>query len=145
MSGTKAIVKISAMGPDIEQDCIDCAAYALLDKKLTEQRAIAQFIKRELDRKYGTVWHVIVGLSFGSYVSHDDQSFLYFFIGDNGFLIWRTESLPTKTVTVDDVIRQRKVRVEQEGGEFKSNTMNICSIDSDNNYNANKMHDMGSG
>eukprot|EP00744_Colponema_vietnamica_P016241 GILI01022778.1.p2 GENE.GILI01022778.1~~GILI01022778.1.p2 ORF type:complete len:140 (-),score=25.24 GILI01022778.1:89-508(-) len=112
MAGTKAVIKISAMKPDIEQDCVDAASHALLERKLVEQRAIAQFIKRELDSKYGPTWHVIVGRSFGSYLSHDDQNFVYFFIGDCGFLIWRTESLPTKIVDVGNVLevsRQKKM------------------------------------
>ena len=100
MTGTRAIIKISAMSPDLEQDCVSCAAYALKEKNLVEQRSIAQFIKRELDRKYGFVWHVIVGRSFGSYVAHDEQNFCYFFIGDCAFLIWRTESKPSKIVDV---------------------------------------------
>jgi dynein light chain LC8-type len=96
--GTEAVIKISAVSPDVEQDCVDCASYALFEKKLTEQTAIAQFIKRELDRKYGSVWHVIVGRDFASYVSHDDRNFLYFFVGTCGFLLWRTNSHPSKIV-----------------------------------------------
>jgi dynein light chain LC8-type len=94
MAGTEAIVKISSMHPDIEQDCVDCASHALTTLK--EQKAIAQWIKRELDQKYGPTWHVICGRQFGSYVSHHDRSFIYFFIGDLGFLMWKTESIPEK-------------------------------------------------
>lgn len=100
MSGTEAVIKISAVSPDVEQDCVDCAAHALFEKNLTEQTAIAQFMKRELDRKYGSVWHCIVGRHFGSYVSHDDKNFLYFFIGDCGFLIWATNAQPSKIVSI---------------------------------------------
>lgn len=110
MTGTRAVIKISAMSPDIEQDCVSCAAYALKEMKLVEQRAIAQLIKRELDRKYGFVWHVVVGRSFGSYVAHDEQNFCYFFIDDCAFLIWRTESKPS---TVVDVAALRAGRLPQ--------------------------------
>lgn len=89
MAGTEAVIKVSAMHPDIEQDCVDCAAHAL--ETFQEQKALAQWIKRELDLKYGPTWHCICGRQFGSYVSHHDRSFLYFFIGDLGFLIWKTE------------------------------------------------------
>lgn len=100
MAGTEAVIKISAVSPDVEQDCVDCASHALFEKNLTEQTAIAQFIKRELDRKYGSVWHCVVGRHFGSYVSHDDKNFLYFFIGDCGFLIWATNAQPSKVVSL---------------------------------------------
>ncbi len=94
MAGTEVVVKISAMHRDIEQDCVDCAAFALT--KLNEQKAIAQWIKRELDKKYGHTWHVIVGRHFGSFVSHDDKNYLYFFISDLGFLVWKTSPLVTQ-------------------------------------------------
>lgn len=99
MAGTAAVVKISAMHPDIEQDCVDCASHALHVLKLDEQKAVAQWIKREMDQKYGFVWHVIVGRQFGSFVAHDDKSFIYFFLGDVGFLMWRTQSTQSKTVS----------------------------------------------
>jgi hypothetical protein len=98
MAGTKAVVKISAVSPDVEQDCIDCAAFALRELRLSEQTAIAQFVKRELDQKYGSLWHCVVGRQFGSYVSHDNGHFLYFFIDDCGFLIWRTCQNPSQTI-----------------------------------------------
>lgn len=100
MAGTEAVIKISAVPSDIEQDCVDCAAHALFDKQIKEQTAIAQFMKRELDRKYGSTWHCIVGRQFGSYVSHDDKNYLYFFIGDVGFLVWATNSQPSKVVSL---------------------------------------------
>lgn len=88
MAGTEAVVKMSVMHPDIEQDCIDCAAEALT--RFTEQRSVAQWMKRELDRKYGSVWHVIVGRHFGSFIGHQDRYMAYFFIRDVGFLLWQT-------------------------------------------------------
>lgn len=118
MAGTQAVVKISAMKPDMEQDCVDAAAHALFERRLVEQRAIAQFIKRELDRKYGPTWHVVVGRSFGSYVSHDDQNFVYFFVGDCGFLIWRTASQPSKIVDVDAVLEANKAKKEAAAEKF---------------------------
>jgi dynein light chain LC8-type len=90
MAGTQAIVKLSVMQRDIEQDCVDCAAEALT--RFQEQRTIAQFMKRELDRKYGNTWHVIVGHNFGSFVTHEERSHMYFFIRDVAFLVWRTAS-----------------------------------------------------
>ena len=86
--GAEATVKLSCMNRDVEQDCVDCAAEALT--RFPEQRAVAQWMKKELDRKYGTVWHVIVGRHFASYVGHHDTSMVYFFIADVWFLLWRT-------------------------------------------------------
>lgn len=92
MSGTKVTIKESAMPNDMQQDCADCAAYALLTLKLSEQNGIAQFMKKELDVKYGGDWHCIVGHSFGTCVGHDTTHFLYFEIDSLYFNVWKTET-----------------------------------------------------
>lgn len=101
MTGTEARVKESTLSADIEQDCVDCAAHALT--KFTEQRAIAQWMKRELDVKYGFTWHVICGRHFGSYVAHDAHWYVYFLIGDLAFLLWRVQSIPSREVPIPRV------------------------------------------
>lgn len=83
-----AVVSISDMHDDLQQDVVDCAVHAL--RQFSEQKAVAQFVKRELDAKYGLQWHVIVGRDFGSYVAHEPGDFSYFFAGDFAFLVWRT-------------------------------------------------------
>lgn len=89
MSGTQVIIKESAMPVDMQQDCADCAAHALSALQLKEQNSIAQFIKKELDVKYGGDWHCIVGHSFGTCVGHDTTFFLYFEISGLYFNIWK--------------------------------------------------------
>jgi len=34
-------------------------------------------------------WHVIVGKSFGSFISHETNSLLYFFLGEVSFLLFK--------------------------------------------------------
>ena len=74
---------------DTEQDIINCASEGI--RRYGEETAIAQWMKRELDRKHGPVWHVVVGHEFGSYVSHNDTQVIFFFIESLGFLVWRTK------------------------------------------------------
>lgn len=50
---------------------------------------IAQLIKTEMDTAKGGTWNVIVGTSFGSFVSHEIKTMSHFYIGNVGFLIWR--------------------------------------------------------
>mmetsp|Transcript_4421 Transcript_4421/g.5649 ORF Transcript_4421/g.5649 Transcript_4421/m.5649 type:complete len:82 (-) Transcript_4421:128-373(-) len=39
--------------------------------------------------RYPGAWHVIVGKSFGSFVTHEVSSIIYFFVGSVGFLIFK--------------------------------------------------------
>ncbi|XQJ26596.1 dynein light chain, putative [Leishmania guyanensis] len=106
MSGTKVLIKESAMPVDMQQDCADCAAHALFTLKLHEQTELAQFIKKELDIKYGGQWHCIVGHSFGSCVGHDEAFFVYFEINSIFFSMWRmNKTLEAKQVSIDNAGR----------------------------------------
>ena len=53
------------------------------------EKDIAKHIKCQLDSTKGGIWHVIVGKTFGSYVTHDRNFFIHFCIGDLSFLVFR--------------------------------------------------------
>lgn len=54
------------------------------------EKDIATYLKKELDLQYGASWHVIAGKSFGSYVTHEQGYFAYFYIGDLAFLVFKS-------------------------------------------------------
>ena len=58
-------------------------------EQITYQKDLAYHIKQELDKAKGGTWNVIVGKSFGSFVTHETKTISYFTIGSNSFLIWR--------------------------------------------------------
>lgn len=49
-------------------------------------------MKMSFEKKYKSVWHCIVGRNFGAYVTHEVGRYIYFYIGQKGFLIWSTPS-----------------------------------------------------
>ncbi|KAJ9471230.1 Dynein light chain LC6 [Diplonema papillatum] len=100
MAGVEAVVRTTDMQKDMQQDAVDCAAYAL--QRFSEQKSIAQFIKKEFDEKYNAKWHVVVGHDFASYVTHEVKDFTYFFIGQLAFLIWRTHPNDFRVVKISE-------------------------------------------
>jgi dynein light chain LC8-type len=50
---------------------------------------IAQTVKEQLDTQKGGTWNVIVGTSFGSFVTHETKTISHFFVGHVAFLVWR--------------------------------------------------------
>lgn len=56
----------------------------------TAEKDIATFLKKELDNAYGPTWHVIAGRSFGSYVTHEQGFFAYFYIGDLAIMVFKS-------------------------------------------------------
>nr|CAH8827127.1 unnamed protein product [Trichobilharzia regenti] len=48
------------------------------------------FIKRTLDKKYGTAWHCIIGDEYNSCVTHDSQCFIDFKYEKKSFMVYKT-------------------------------------------------------
>ena len=72
-------------------------AVQLADKAIAESTAgsaalhnsVARILKKEFDAVYGGVWQCVVGRNFGSFVVHDTQTFIYFYIGPIAVLLFR--------------------------------------------------------
>ena len=98
----KAVIKHADMNEEMQQDAIDCANVAL--EKFNIEKDIAAYIKKEFDKKYNPTWHCVVGRNFGSYVTHEENHFFYFHIGQVAVLLfksgWKTLiSIPSDITT----------------------------------------------
>ena len=83
----RAVVKNVDMSDEMQTDAIDVATQAL--DRFNIEKDIAAFIKKEFDKKYGPTWHVVVGRSFGSFVTHETKHFIYAYIGQIAFQLWK--------------------------------------------------------
>ncbi|EPQ27799.1 uncharacterized protein PFL1_04544 [Pseudozyma flocculosa PF-1] len=86
-AATKAIIKNVDMAEEMQQQVIDLAADALT--KFSVEKDIAAHVKRSMDQKFGPTWHAVVGKNYGSYVTHETKHFIYFYLGQIAFLLWR--------------------------------------------------------
>ncbi|KAJ1422222.1 dynein light chain type 1 [Ochromonadaceae sp. CCMP2298] len=72
---------------------VEIATNALKTQDKSEKpvyhKDIAEIIKKQLDTAKGGTWNVIVGVSFGSFVTHETKTMCHFSIGNVAFLIWR--------------------------------------------------------
>uniref|UniRef100_A0A5F9D366 Dynein light chain n=1 Tax=Oryctolagus cuniculus TaxID=9986 RepID=A0A5F9D366_RABIT len=72
---------------EMQQDLVECATQAL--EKYNIEKNIAAHIK-ESDKKYNPSWHCIVGRNFGSYVTHETEHFIYFYLGQAAILLFKS-------------------------------------------------------
>ncbi|CAD7685033.1 unnamed protein product [Nyctereutes procyonoides] len=63
--------KNSDMPVEMQQDSVECAT-------------------QEFDKKYNPTWHSIVGRNFSSYVTHETKHFIYFYLGQVAFLLFKS-------------------------------------------------------
>lgn len=83
-----ATLKASDLPEEIQTRIFELSAQGL--EKYSVEKDLATFLKKELDQLYGPTWHVIVGKSFGSYVTHEQGFFIYYYIGELAFLAFKS-------------------------------------------------------
>ena len=84
----QATVKVSDMPKDMETYAIQIATEGM--EKYHNEKEIASHIKKELDRKYTATWHCFVGRNFGSFVTHEANHYVYFYLGQMAFMIFKS-------------------------------------------------------
>ena len=90
-------VKSTSMNPDMKSHCVEVCNHELQhaihqvgdDARSGMFSVAAKAIKLNLDKKFGGVWHVVVGRNFGSEVIHEEKNFIYFYLRNTGFMIWK--------------------------------------------------------
>ncbi|KAH8851647.1 Dynein light chain isoform 2 [Schistosoma japonicum] len=88
MNERKAVIKNADMDNNVQEDAVHIAANAVDNYNV--EKDIAAYIKKEFDRKYSPTWHCIVGRHFGSYVTHETHNFIYFYLDDRAFLLFKS-------------------------------------------------------
>ncbi|KAA8527437.1 hypothetical protein F0562_034848 [Nyssa sinensis] len=86
--GKKVIIKSADMKDDMQKEAVDIAITAF--EKHNVEKDVAEYIKKEFDKKHGPTWHCIVGKNFGSYVTHETNHFVYFYLDSKGVLLFKS-------------------------------------------------------
>lgn len=87
-TGKKVTIKSADMKPDVQKEAVDIAIAAF--EKHNVEKDVAEQIKKEFDKKYGPTWHCIVGKNFGSYVTHETNHFVYFYLDSKAVLLFKS-------------------------------------------------------
>ncbi|CAH8442098.1 unnamed protein product [Schistosoma turkestanicum] len=88
MTEVKAVIKNADMSPEVQEEAVRAAVHGINTYNL--EKDIAAYIKKEFDKKYQPTWHCIVGRNFGSYVTHETQNFIYFYLDDRAVLLFKS-------------------------------------------------------
>ncbi|XP_057772370.1 uncharacterized protein LOC130991931 [Salvia miltiorrhiza] len=84
----KVIIKSADMKEDVQKEAVDIAIGAF--EKFSVEKDVAEHIKKMFDKKYGPTWHCIVGKNFGSYVTHETNHFVYFYLDSKAVLLFKS-------------------------------------------------------
>lgn len=77
---------------DVQEEIVHAAGRALKAMSRGELRTYsdaAAAVRKDCIAKVAGTWHVIMGPSFGSYVTHETNNLLYFFLGATGVLAFK--------------------------------------------------------
>nr|BAJ99897.1 predicted protein [Hordeum vulgare subsp. vulgare] len=84
----KITLKSADMKEEMQKEAFDISRVAF--EKHTMEKDIAEYIKKEFDKNHGPTWHCIVGRNFGSYVTHETNYFVYFYIDSKAVLLFKS-------------------------------------------------------
>eukprot|EP00057_Strongylocentrotus_purpuratus_P020114 XP_011674588.1 PREDICTED: dynein light chain 1, cytoplasmic-like [Strongylocentrotus purpuratus] len=84
----EVVVKNVDMAEDLQEEAIQAAQDAMTKSKV--EKDVAAAIKKKFDDEHQPTWHCIVGRNFGSYVTHESKHFIYFYIGQKAFLLFKS-------------------------------------------------------
>eukprot|EP01083_Nonionella_stella_P038691 105185_1 len=85
---SKVVFKEVDMKQEVRDKLVSVTADALTKFQL--ETDVAAEIKKQFDKLYEPTWHVIVGRSFGSYVTHESGAFAYFYYGQVAILVFKS-------------------------------------------------------
>lgn len=51
--------------------------------------ACAESIKTEFDSRWSPHWHVFIGRNFGSFVTHETKSFVFFYLEEKAVMMFK--------------------------------------------------------
>jgi dynein light chain LC8-type len=94
---TKVTIKCSDMPEKIQLEAISQGIQAFYrnppndpENPSDSYMKIAEEIKREFDHKYKKTWHCIVGENFGSFITHESKTFIFFQIAQLSILLFKS-------------------------------------------------------
>ncbi|KAF3779322.1 ctp Dynein light chain 1 [Nymphaea thermarum] len=85
---SKVTIKSADMKEEMQKAAVDRAVAAF--EKHSVEKDVAAYIKKEFDKMYGPTWHCIVGRNFGSFVTHETNHFVYFYLDEKAVLLFKS-------------------------------------------------------
>ena len=89
MSSENINVKSTDLDDETKTHIVDILS-SLYNEHKTQPSQLATAIKTKLDEEMGSPWHVIVGKSFCSSISHEPKGFIYLYIENYAILCFKT-------------------------------------------------------
>ncbi|KAF7257489.1 hypothetical protein EG68_05366 [Paragonimus skrjabini miyazakii] len=82
-----AFIEVNEMPVGMQADAVRFTVDAM--NKNHDKGIVAAYVKRVFDKTYEPSWHCVVGRNFGSCVGHEGRSFTYFYLRENGVLLFK--------------------------------------------------------
>ncbi|KAF8402989.1 hypothetical protein HHK36_011083 [Tetracentron sinense] len=85
----KAVVRETDMHEGMQSHVMELAYQALDLHEVSDCKSIAHHIKQKFDEAYGPAWHCVVGIDFGSCITHLCGNFIFFHVEMLEFLVFK--------------------------------------------------------
>ena len=82
------VIKSTDMSEEMQEEVIRVASEAL--ELYSFEKDIAAHVKREFESGNTGSWNCIVGKNFGAFVAHEQGKFIYLYIGNIAFMLFKS-------------------------------------------------------
>lgn len=90
----RIVVKKTDMSEDMQRVAVELSLCALSKYEL--ERDMARFLKTQFDQRFQPTWHCVVGKHFGSFVTSETSTHIYFYLDNIAVLLFRSGNvMPT--------------------------------------------------
>ncbi|CAK9294472.1 unnamed protein product [Gordionus sp. m RMFG-2023] len=76
------------MSDVMQRDAVHFAERAISEHEL--EKDIAMAIKKRMDVRHNPTWQCVVGKNFGSSISYTAMNFMYFYVGNDAILLFKS-------------------------------------------------------
>ena len=84
-----------------------------MEKFHWDNTEIANYLKRELDTRFGCSWHVVTGEEFGFDIDFEADKMMYIFYGSLAVLLWKCGSQLLKEVKYKNAAEEEELKKKE--------------------------------
>ena len=83
------VIKTTDMPKELQKEVIERSMYAM--EFFNTEIQMAQYLRKYFEgRVRNSVWHCVIGRKFASFVTHEASHYIYFYIGQTAFLLFKS-------------------------------------------------------
>ena len=106
-------ITVRSVVPGEMKDEILEVVITAMEKFHWDNTEISNYLKKELDTRFGCSWHVVTGEEFGFDIDFEAEKMMYIFYGSLAVLLWKCGSQLLKEVRYKNAAEEEELKKKE--------------------------------